>query len=241
MRPQAPFLEDDLVALDSLLSRADRVVAMVDVVAGDRASSVIGMRHDVDDNVGSLDTALALARWEMARGYRSTYYLLHDSHYWSDVAPAAVELVELGHEVGLHVNAIGEAIRQGRPDPVEILTEALETLREAVPVSGVVAHGDSLCHRHRFVNDEIFVNCRRAEYGAADREAGGVKITPIDLADLGLAYDANWIGRGDYLSDSGGRWSQPFDEVLERWPASGQLHMLVHPDWWAQAFSEVSV
>jgi hypothetical protein len=55
-----------------------------------------------------------------------------------------------------------------------------------------------------------------------------------------LDFDANWLPRGDYLSDSGGRWSQPFSEVAAAWPARGQLHMLVHPCWWTEAFERVA-
>lgn len=240
MRDAAPFLPDDLDHFDQLLAKADRVVPMVDVFHGDRHDHTIGLRHDVDDNHGSLDTALKLGEWEHARGYRATFYLLHDSHYWPNVHDAARELFELGHEVGIHVNAIGEAIRQNR-DPKTILSEALHHLRCAVPVVGMVAHGDPLCHQHRFVNDELFMECRRPTYGPASRTAGTVLIDPVSMWEFGIKYDANWIGRGDYLSDSGGRWSQPFDEVLEQWPATGQLHILQHPDWWARAFQEVTV
>ena len=56
-------------------------------------------------------------------------------------------------------------------------------------------------------------------------------------ASFDLDYDANWLDRGAYLSDSGGRWSAPgFDLVAQEFPFPGQLHMLVHPDWWAKAF-----
>lgn len=235
MRAQAPFLPDDLDALDGLLSRASRVVSMREVFAGDRDADVIGMRHDVDDNPGSLETALAMAEWEHGRGYRSTYYLLHDSHYWPDAPHAARELVAFGHEVGIHVNAIGEAIRQQR-DPRSILVDALHELRCAVPVTGMVAHGDPLCHVHGFVNDEMFMECRRSDYGDASREVGGIRFEPVSMWEFGIKYDANWVGRGDYLSDSGGRWSQPFGTVAAEWPQKGQLHMLIHPDWWSEAF-----
>ena len=56
------------------------------------------------------------------------------------------------------------------------------------------------------------------------------------LAHFDLDYDANWLERGRYLSDSGGRWSTRFETVAGGFPFAGQLHMLVHPDWWAEAF-----
>lgn len=249
MNPSAPFLASDLEELDArLLSRAERVVPMHDVARGDTGPRVVGLRHDVDDNPGSLATAIQLARWEFERGYSSTYYLLHGSHYWCDVMlGVAEEMEELGHEVGIHVNAIAEALRHNS-DPHAILADALAYLRTAVRVVGCVAHGDELCRengRLRFVNDEIFSESPRPEVGAQTRtithNGVSLRLAPIPRATYGLEYDANWLSRGDYLSDSGGEWSQPFEEVAARWPGHGQLHMLVHSDWWSEAFVEVVV
>lgn len=245
MRDVEPFQRADLEELGELLDRADRVVPMRDVWKGDTGPRTIGLRHDVDDNEGSLLTAVRLAEWEFERGFSSTYYLLHGAHYWNDaMLVAAEQLEELGHEVGIHVNALAEALRTGRP-PQAILKEALDQLRMAVRVVGCVAHGDSLCHQAFFVNDEMFSESRRPHCGPADREInwGGRKLElrPVSRGFFGLEYDANWLPRGDYLSDSGGKWSQRFEDVAADWPERGQLHLLVHPDWWADAFVEVAV
>lgn len=246
MRDSSPFLASDLEEFDArLLSRASRVVPMYDIARGDTAPGVIGLRHDVDDNQGSLVTAMHLAEWEFEHGYSSTYFLLHGSHYWGEeMLMAAERLEELGHEVGLHVNCIAEGLRTNR-DPRAILREAIDELRTAVRVVGVVAHGDSLCHEAFFVNDEMFIESRRANCGAENRTItwgnASVKLHPVSRGDYGIEYDPNWLSRGDYLSDSGGRWSKPFDEVAERFPFDGQLHILMHPDWWQQAFTEVAV
>lgn len=248
MRPSRPFLEDDLAELDeTLLSRADRVVAMVDVFKGDTGPGVIAMRHDVDDSHGSLDTALRMAEWEAARGYRSTYYLLHGSHYWPN-RDAARELVKLGHEVGLHINCVAEAIRQSR-DPHDILTETLHELRCAVCVVGVVGHGDSLCRASdgsvRFCNDEVFLECARPALGAHDRTIDGVKLEPRSMWDYGIKYNAIWLPRAAVLSDSGGRWTDgyegSFEDTAASFPFAGQLHVLQHPDHWAPAFVHEAV
>lgn len=249
MRHFSPFTASDLEELDArLYSQAARVVPMRDVWKGDIGHRVIGLRHDVDDNQGSFDTALAMAEWEMDHGYSCTYFLLHGSHYWTaDNLVRARELEEMGHEVGVHVNALAEALRLRRA-PEWILLEALSDLRSVgLRVDGCVAHGDELCRdatgRVRFVNDEMFVECRREEMGPADRElseAGtSLRINPLPLADFHLGYDANWLRRGNYLSDSGGRWSQPVDDVAAAF-GKGQLHMLIHPDWWSEAFAKVA-
>lgn len=246
MKPSAPFCASDLEELDArLLSLADRVVPMYDVARGDTGPRTIGLRHDVDDNPGSLDTAIRLAEWEFEHGYSSTYFLLHGSYYWDEeMLVVAEQIEELGHEVGLHVNAIAEALRTGK-EPHWLLQNALMELRTAVRVVGVVAHGDPLCHKAWFVNDELFSESARSDCGAPDREikheGKTVKLQPLSRGTYGLEYDANWLSRGDYLSDSGGKWSQPFEEVAEAFPERGQLHLLVHPDWWREAFVEVVV
>lgn len=252
MRAQHPFRPDDLEELDArLLSIADRVVPMRDVFMGDTGARVIGLRHDVDDNEskGSLHTALHMARWEFDHGYSSTYFLLHGSYYWpapgraEEMLIVAEEIQELGHEIGIHVNALAVALQTGG-DPHMILSEAIAELRTAVRVHGSVAHGHDLCHKALFIQDEMFVECPRPSVGMARRtlEHKGVKVElePVSREVYGLDYDANWLGRDDYLSDSGGKWSQRFDTVVRRF-GHGQLHVLVHPDWWSHAFAEVTV
>ena len=249
MREQSPFQHADLEELHTeLFSRAERVVPMRDVFKGDTGARVLGLRHDVDDNISSFDTALRMAEWEFEHGYSSTYFLLHGSHYWGEEMFCEVpRFEELGHEVGLHVNALAEALRI-RQDPHAILAEALSELRACgVRVVGCVAHGDPLCHRAepRFVNDELFTESRRESYGPADRmivhDRVAVHIVPMSRRAYQLEYDANWLKRGDYISDSGGEWSQPFEALVAGWPELGQLHVLIHPDWWVEAFQPVEV
>ena len=248
MREHQPFLASDLEELHArLLSQADRVVPMRDVYKGDRAAGVIGLRHDVDDNPGSFDTALRMAEWEFDHGYSSTYFLLHTAPYWNeDMLCRAPLFEEMGHEVGIHVNAVAEALRSHR-QPAHILRDALEELRSSgVRVEGCVAHGERECYdsngKVRFVNDEMFSESPRPKLGAADRKIVGkdwvLQLRPVSREEFGLAYDATWLGREQYLSDSGGRWSRSFDEVVASFGA-GQLHVLVHPDWWSLAFQAV--
>jgi hypothetical protein len=265
VRDRAPFRADDLEELDRrFLARAARVVAMADVVAGARAPNVIGLRHDCD-SAESIETAAKMARWEAERGYRSTYYVLHTSPYWT--SPAFPQLLEeiagYGHEIGIHSNALAESLRTGE-DPDEILDRAIARLRElGYPVRGVAGHGDPFCNRDRgidegtFANDEQFLECRRVNMGPSDRviTRGAIsrQIAPRPLADFGLEYDAVWCAYPFpfRISDSGGRWLNPgfgetaakFAEQLdvEELPTETdhprQLHMLIHPDWWARAFA----
>lgn len=237
MRTESPFRADDLAELEQLYARASAVVAMEDIAGGLTDSTMIGLRHDVDNFIAP---AVAMADWEAERGIRSTYFILHTAPYWQqkDTLRASLETIaECGHEIGFHVNAITAAVETGR-DPLAIVAEAVGELRSyGFPVRGVVAHGDSACYEHGFVNDEIFTESARPPYGAPDRViAGRVRLSPVPRATFGFDYDPNWLSRGEYLSDSGGRWSQPFARMVASYPFEGQLHMLVHPDWWSEAF-----
>ena len=235
MRPHAPFQPDDLEALDGLLSQADAVVPMQDIHAWITDHRVIGLRHDVDN---AIEPAVEFAFWEAERGYRSTYFVLHTAPYWQDkeLLRASLQMISsLGHEIGIHNNALAEAHRTGK-DPRRILVEAICELHElGHRVRGTVAHGDPACYdnrgRLRFVNDQLFTECPR-EYP--------IDVKPLPLSKFGLHYDANWLTRGGYLSDSGGEWSQPFAALERAFPLDGQLHMLVHPDWWQEAFQMVA-
>jgi hypothetical protein len=235
----------DLDLLDELvLARAKAVVSMLEVYQGARDEDVIGLRHDVDDNSGSLATAVRIAAWEAERGYRATFYILHTAGYWQDeshLRSALDQIAGFGHEIGIHANAIAEALRTGG-DPHLILEEAIDHLRSfGHPVLGVAPHGDELCRdaagRVWFVNDEQFVECARPEMGKPDRLLRNGDITlrldPRPLADFGLEYEAYRLPRIRYLSDSGGHWNV---EPAAAASGPGQLHVLWHPDWWAAAF-----
>jgi hypothetical protein len=241
VRANAPFSHGDLRDLErTLLCHADAVVAMRDIHAGARSPDVIGMRHDVDN---SFYPSVELARWEAERGYRSTYFILHDSPYWDEPGLQAGldEIAELGHEIGIHTNAIAVSLRTGL-DPHMILDGAITRLRSwGHPVTGVVGHGDPLCYQARFVNDEQFLECARPEMGSPTRtlrhDRVTLKLNPRSIREFGLEYESlRCAPRAMYLSDSGGRWNEPFDELADRFPAEGQLHILMHPDWWHQAF-----
>lgn len=254
MREHAPFQPADLDELDRrLLSRASAVVALQEVHSGNRSADVIGLRHDLDAG-HALATAVRMAEWEAARGYRSTYYVLHTSPYWGTPGfRASLERIAcLGHEIGIHTNALAEALRTGR-DPDTILQDAINTLRGfGFPVRGVAGHGDPFCNRARapgeitFANDEQFVECARPKEGEPDRliTRGRVqlKLRPRPLADFGLDYEAIVLGLPQpfRFSDSGGKWLTPgFDETVDLFAAETdlQLHLLIHPDWWGEAFT----
>lgn len=267
MKERAPFLAADLAEIDArLLSRASAVVAMREVQHPESHDpSVIGLRHDCDAG-HSLATAVKMARWEAERSYRSTFFILHTSPYWQAPGFREMldEIAGYGHEIGIHADSLAEALRTGG-DPDLILEEAIATLRGyGFEIRGVAGHGNPMCNRDRgpgeitFANDEQFIECARPGEGPPDRliTRGSIslKLRPRPLADFGLEYEAL---KAAYplpfrCSDSGGRWLRPgFEETVEEFDRSlaaagvlpektqdpRQLHLLLHPDWWGQAFT----
>lgn len=249
MNERAPFTPEDLAELDERILRPAKAVIQVrEAFTGNHDPRAVVLRHDVDDNEGAFDCALRLARWEAARGYRSTYYLLHTARYWDRPGFAADvrELAALGHEVGIHADAIGAVVRRGWGDAHAILAGAIAELRASgVAVNGVAAHGAQECRNEdgslAFVNDELFAECPRPGVGEPTRVVRGIyRLDPRPLASHGLSYAAERASWKTWrMSDSGGTWTlRPFAEsalMAAQAGGYGQLHFLMHPDWWTQA------
>jgi hypothetical protein len=242
----------DLEWLANLLGEADVVVPIGDAFAKgpDRPARLIAPRHDMDHDV---ENSVRFAAWEAEHGFRSTYYVLHGDWYWGGSAAqrpsrfvlrALDRIASQGHEIGLHNNAITIALLTGQ-DPFVVLERDLAALRRhGFEVTGSVQHGDALCHRVGYVNNELFVDsplpvgtARNRTIVYDDAVAGihrELAIRARPMAEFGLTHEANYIGHSLYLSDSGGRWSLPPAEVEGRFVADGGfLQMLIHPVWWA--------
>jgi hypothetical protein len=211
---------------------------------------VTALRHDVDHDLAN---ALLFARAETELGWKSTYFLLHTDWYFRgpgssglsrELLETADQLAAMGHEIGLHNNAITAALTTG-DDPLTLLDRDLECLRcHGFDVIGTVAHGDPLCRKGNYVNSEVFTECPRPKLGAPDRTVvltdedgvrlGACELRPVPMAELGLRYEAGFIGHDLYLSDTGGRWSRTLEETRRRLDAGAtMLQVLTHPVWWA--------
>jgi len=245
------FGAHDLARLEQLLRSADEVVPIAEAYArrDDWPERFATVRHDMDRD---LENAVRFAEWEAEHGIRSTYYVLHRDWYWGGpraskpsalVVQALRRIAALGHEIGLHNNAVALALETGL-DPFDILENDLAALRRhGFTITGSVAHGEPICHQVGFINNEIFAECIRPETHRPDRTltwtdpAGAsrsLQLRQRPMADFGLEYEANFIGHTRYLSDTGGRWIRPFaeiDDVFDR--EGGFLQLLIHPVWWA--------
>jgi len=244
------FGPHDLARVEALLASADEVVPLREAFRrrDDWPERFVALRHDLDREV---ENAVRLAEWEAQHGWRATYFVLHSEWYWGDreepspyLLRALERIAGLGHEIAIHNDAVATALRTG-DDPVRLLDRALTSLRRhGFDVVGAAAHGNPLCGELGFVNDEIFLECARPSFGAADRTIAwrdpdtgrtrSIRLAPVPMARLGLEYDASRIGHTLYLSDSRGRWSQPLSSIEARFGSEGGfLQVLIHPFWWA--------
>lgn len=195
----------DLVYRELIESIGARMVFFDDYDADEKAFCI---RHDED---WDLDYSLALAEAEYEFGFRAVYFLNHSCGYFDysrTLIDACRRLQDLGHQVGLHQNALEEHIETGR-SVRDILARPLEFLRSnGIAVSGVSSHGSGVCRKHRVLNFEIWKEFEASEFAILKQSEafdGDLGFERLPLADLDLQYDASLLSHSAYLSDSSGR------------------------------------
>jgi hypothetical protein len=202
--PSHAFGPEALERLENFLADK-RVIPLRDVFVGFGGEGTIAMRHDVDH---SLTQAFKFARWEHEHGWRSSYYLLHSAWYWEDFGAVEAFIKHttfMGHEVGIHNDAVCQALRTNRFSAHEILNEALALLRDYYDVKGAADHGGVGAN-----NTELWKR--------------------YELSDFDLWYEAYQLKNKEpstYISDNGGVLGAPLAAVTGR-----QTHMLIHPCHW---------
>jgi hypothetical protein len=232
--------------LMSFIRHADEVVT-VGVAAsrgGELSSRTVVLRHDVDHDI---ENAVRFAELEKAAGVQSTYFVLPTAWYyrWESAdgisrltLDALQRIASMGHEIGLHNDALGVAIETGR-DPIEVLQAHLDELRgHGFEIKGTSAHGGIAVRKAQLTNFEVFTervgeDARTIEVTAGDTSRP-LTYTPAPMNRFGLEYEAYSVPQQLYLSDTRGRWSEPPQWVaseLER--GRGPAQLLLHPDHWA--------
>lgn len=215
------------------------------------------IRHDVDHNI---EMALYMARIEHALGVCSTYYLLPPGDYNKDenyygrlqgklllqtdrLCEVAKEIASLGHEIGLHNDFLQLSRRLSRPLN-ELILEQIAYFRGAgIEVVGSASHGSRFARGHSYVNYEIFADCIRpnSENRSVKFEDGSqFELFKLQMADLGLIYEAYSLKRQVYISDTGSRLfvgSEYHDSLTPAMMTdligtSSKVVALFHPEWW---------
>jgi hypothetical protein len=215
------------------------------------------LRHDVDHD---LETALGMARLENGLGIKASYFFLppgdyekSENYYGALVGNRIVhserfrkvvtEIYALGHEVGLHNDFLQLSARLGR-EVADLLAGEIAYLKGlGIPVHGTASHGSGFSRKQKFVNYDIFAQCRKNNsVSKTIALEGGREFTlfTVDMADLNLAYEAYHIARDTYIADTGSRMTlnkvelqdiapqRLVDEIADR----RRVVVLIHPEWW---------
>jgi hypothetical protein len=118
---------------EALISSIDaNIITFNDMVDDnyDADSRNVIIRHDVDVD---LDRALNFAREENKLGVQSTYFLLHSSRYFdysNEFSEKCQELIELGHNIGLHNDSLVQYFSRRKKDIQDHLNKPLDFFRE---------------------------------------------------------------------------------------------------------------
>lgn len=195
-------------ALIARLARTHALRRFVDVKDGLPTQPFVILRHDVDY---SPPAALELAKLEAAEGWRSTYFLLPSGPYYNLLAPDTAslprQLVDLGHEVGLHYDV--RLLGAFPPQDWERILDAQVDLLMALGVPRVVSIAR---HQPALTGEDPF----------------GLRTDYLN------AYDPRFVRDTTYLSDSCRAWRDTSWRLLSEGPLPDRLQLLLHPINWAQ-------
>jgi len=208
------------------------------------------LRHDIDHDPF---VALKMAKIEAEYGLFSSYYMLTtDSdikEIWDKKRPEALralkEIQDLGHEVGLHYDLLGDYLETGE-DSGKKCEEILSEFRGAgINVSGCVAHGSSRLsiylsnkgikdHPRECINFNIWEESNEKP-GVVELNNRKINIPFLKLSDYGMNYEAYKVRRDYYHSDNGYVFWQhgnPIETIENKMKEGEVTCILVHPFVW---------
>lgn len=233
-------------------------------------STFFVIRHDVDH---SLSNGLCMAKIEHQFCYRSTYFLLtpgsynnSENYYGSIIDKKIVHqpdlidqckfLLDLGHEIGIHNDFVSLSLLL-KEKPEILLGRELEFFsKHGIEIKGTASHGSHYARKLNFTNYEIFSDCSRSdsEYGRTIVfNDYSVQLNTIKMSEYNLEYEAYFLPKDTYISDTGGLWSiysnsqvlfkqernnlagkEEFSSSLSQISSLGkQIQILIHPCWWS--------
>ena len=230
VRTHAPFRPDDLVALDGLLEQATAVVTMGEIHAGagpaDHRPAPRRRQRDRacrrDGLTGKPSAATARPISSSTRRPTGRTSRCFAARWRRSPARARVR------DPQRRARGVGEDGPRPEDDPGRGDHRAALL---GFDVAGTVAHGARDCYGPRslvFVNDQLFRECVRPEYepGCQLRLPSRASAWPTTRTGSSGARHLR-LGRALVAGLRDGRLGLPL---------AGQLHMLVHPDWWGEAF-----
>lgn len=236
-----PFSRNDLNLITETFTN---FVTLGQLASNEPSNQVTVLRVDVDHD---LFGAAKLAQLLQRKAIRATFFIRHDASYSSELFRESRrskemrwmrQIVELGHEVGIHNNYLAQSLRVGG-SPRSDFSKDISFLRTSgVEITGTSAHGDRLCRSKNFRNVEIFSDRKRwteETRDAAIEDAVGT----VDPTEFGLLYEAyDWAFRvyycdvgGTFVCKGPGRGTQAPPPVNVR-DGENISCILIHPIWW---------
>ena len=177
-----------------------------------RGKTVI-MRHDVDY---TLNGVAQLARIEADAGATASYLFRVHAHEYNLFTPHVYRLLHdlrrLGHEIGLHFEAMTVARALGI-DPQDLLKKEKRILEDilGIAIATTSEHRDitHVVHETPYYHDVH---------------------SPLDAGFRNYAMEPRYMVEMKYLSDSNGVWRE--GDLLQHIDRHDRFQVLIHPDWW---------
>jgi len=193
------------VMIEALMARNYAVRGYAGAEASNRH---LILRHDVDFD---LDAAIGMAETEAKQGWRATYFVLLRTEFYNPLSQAGTaavrQLINLGHDVGLHFDAsLYAGDEAGLISAVKSESATLEQISDA-PVTCFSLH-----RPHPDMLDNGF-----------------------EVDGLINAYAPRYFRDFGYCSDSRGAWhhGHPLDHAAVK--QGSALQLLTHPIWWIES------
>lgn len=202
-RSTAAFKRGEYSEIIRSLSEQGYEAVSLDVI--DRQKRHMFLRHDVDL---CPERALEMAREESSLHVSATYYFLVSTRLYSIAAQSTRrilhELIDLGHEIGLHFDASQYEGTQGSLDDYAVIECELLEACSGRPVKSISFHRPA----HEFLNRKEAIAGRRHCY------------EPVFFSEIG------------YISDSNGGWHHGHPLNHPSVEAGTAIQLLTHPIWW---------
>jgi hypothetical protein len=221
----------------------------------DSTKIVIGLRHDVDLDLGK---AVLLSEVEKSMHIRSTYYILHTAPYYlANPENKAIhsELIipvlkhmqdDSGFEIGWHNDLVTLQVIYNI-DPVAFLKQELGWLRSnGIKIYGSASHGSYYCRPNGYLNYYFFNECTNPPGGlgafpnnvTVTSDSKTITLSKGSFKDFDLEYGAYFLNSNKYYSDAsfvnGKRWDIGMLD-LNSLKAGDRVIILMHPIYWHKA------
>lgn len=170
-------------------------------------TGTIILRHDIDL---SIDMAVEMAEIEATADVQSTYFVLSNSPFYNltstQNASALQSICDLGHEVGLHIDA---SVYSG--DLTQVIAGVKE---EATLLERITGRAITMYSMHK--------------------PGPHISFLPETIGTMTSAYAARFVDEISYSSDSKGWWRfGDFRDSID-FRNRKSLQLLIHPIWWMQ-------